>query len=383
MSDFASVVEFIRSQFPRSDTVPLHAPSFGPEERHNLLECLDSTMVSTIGPFVDRFESEVARLSGRRYGIAVINGTVALQMALRAAGVKEGDEVLTQPLTFVATANAIVHSGAHPVFIDVERESLGLDPDSLQLYLERNSEVIQGRRVSKQTGRRIAACVPVHVFGHPCRIDRIAEICSAFAIPLVEDAAEALGSTYLGRPCGSFGSLAAFSFNGNKIVTAGGGGVVVTDDESCAKWLKHITTVAKIPHPWEYDHDEVGFNYRLPNINAALVVGQLSRFAEILVKKRHLAQNYLDFFTGLGMAGVREPDGARSNYWLNSLLTKNVGERDQMLKTMVDHGVMGRPAWRLMHKLPMYASSPRSSLTNAEWLEERLVALPSSTPLSN
>ena len=358
--------------------MPLHAPQFNGAERQNLLSCIETTMVSSIGPFVDAFEEQIAHYSGRRYGVAVANGTVALQVALRAAGVRSGDEVITQPLSFIATANAIEHCGASPIFIDVSRETLGMDPGHLAAFLRDHTIATKEGCVHRRSGRRISACVPVHVFGHPCAIQAISQVCDEFKIVLVEDAAEAIGSFYRGRSCGSFGKLGVFSFNGNKIITAGGGGAIVTDDPQLAKWIKHVTTTAKIPHAWEYNHDEIGFNYRMPNLNAALVCAQMDMLSEIIASKRQLASEYKAFFDEEGIRTIGEPDEAKANYWLNCIELKDRPERDRFLMQAHLHGVLCRPVWRLLSSLPMYSSCPSGPLINAMWLEDRLVAIPSS-----
>jgi len=311
----------------------------------------------------------------------VVNGTAALHIALKFAGVKEGDEVGTQPLTFIATCNAISYCGAKSIFLDVDLDTLGLSPVSMRNFLENNCEVINNKCINKTTGKTIKACVPMHTFGHPCKIDEIKEICDKWHIELVEDAAESLGSFYKGKHTGTFGKIGIFSFNGNKIITSGGGGVIVTDDEELAKRAKHITTTAKVPHPYEYVHDEVGYNYRMPNINAALLVAQMENLDKFLENKRELAKKYEEFFYSLGIEFIKEPQSSKSNYWLNAIKLDNKKQRDEFLEYSNNNKIMTRPIWRLMNKLPMYKSCQRDSLKNAEYLEERVVNIPSGVAL--
>ncbi|MFZ5374083.1 MAG: LegC family aminotransferase [Campylobacterota bacterium] len=371
-------VEFIRTLYRNEGFIALHEPRFGGNEKAYLNECIDSTFVSSVGQFVDRFETEFARTVGAKYAVATVNGTAALHIALLVAGVERGDEVITQPLTFIATANAITYCGADPVFLDVDRDTMGLSPDALRAFLEEECSRIEGRCVNRTTGKTIKACVPMHTFGHPCRIDEIQALCDAWNIVLVEDAAESLGSYYKERHTGTFGRLGAFSFNGNKIITSGGGGVIVTDDEALAKQAKHITTTAKIPHPWEYAHDEVAYNYRLPNLNAALLCAQLEQLEGFLENKRDLAETYHRFFAGLGIHFAAEPPHGRSNYWLNAIVLENIEQRDAFLEYTNANGVMTRPIWKLMNRLPMFEHCRCGDLSNALFLCERVVNLPSS-----
>lgn len=378
---FEDIVRFIRDQYPGKEAIPLHAPIFPGAEKRYLNECIDSTYVSSVGPFVERFERAVADYVGSRHAVAVVNGTQALFVALQLAGVQAGCEVITQALTFVATANAICYAGAQPIFIDVEEASLGMDPAALERFLQSHGDRREGGAYNRRTGRRIAACLPMHTLGHPCRVDELARICREWGIALVEDAAESLGSWYRGRHTGTFGLLGVFSFNGNKIVTTGGGGMIVTDNEELARRAKHLTTTAKVSHPWEFVHDEVGYNFRLPNLNAALGLAQMESLPNFLEDKRRLAQRYEQFFRGTEFGFVAEPDQAESNYWLNAVLLSDEKERDRFLQHTNRSGVMTRCLWRPMHLLPMYGHCQSDSLAVTENLYRRLVNLPSSVML--
>ena len=378
---FTETVEYIQNLYKTSEFITLHEPRFGGNEKSYLNECIDSTFVSSVGKFVDRFEADFARTVGAKYAIATVNGTAALHVSLVLAGVETGDEVITQPLTFIATANAISYCGAKPIFLDVDPDTMGLSPDAMRAFLEQECTLIDGRCINRTTGKTIKACVPMHTFGHPCRIDEIKTLCDAWHIILVEDAAESLGSYYKEKHTGTFGKLGAFSFNGNKIITSGGGGVIVTDDETLAKRAKHITTTAKIPHKWEYVHDEIGFNYRLPNLNAALLCAQLEQLDSFLENKRELASTYKQFFTGHNIRFAEEPVNARSNYWLNAIILNSLEERDAFLEYTNSSGVMTRPIWALMNRLEMFQSCQCGPLENALYLEERVVNIPSSVRL--
>ncbi|TCK62348.1 LegC family aminotransferase [Seleniivibrio woodruffii] len=380
MADFAEITNFIKNLFGDS-FVPLHEPRFSGNEKKYLNDCIDSTFVSSVGKYVDRLEKDFAEYTGSGYSVAAVNGTCALHTALKVVGVNSGDEVLTQPLTFIATANAISYCGASPVFIDVDLDTLGMSPESLSDFLNANCSLVGGKCVNSATGKVIKACVPMHTFGHPCRIDKICEICAEWHIPVIEDAAESLGSTYKGRHTGTFGILGVFSFNGNKIITSGGGGVIVTDDELLARRAKHITTTAKQPHKWEYVHDEVGFNYRMPNLNAALLCAQLEQVDGFLKNKRELADIYRRFFETSNIEFFKEPDCANSNYWLNAVILSGLKERDNFLEYSNSNGVMTRPIWRLMNKLSMFSDCFSADLKNSEYLEERVVNIPSSARL--
>ena len=376
---FEKIVSFIKSLYPGENPVPLHAPRFSGNEKKYLIDCIDTTYVSYVGAYVSRFEDEIRHLTGAKYAVAVSSGTAALHVALLLAEVAPGDEVITQPLTFVATANAISYCSAQPVFIDVERSTLGLDPDKLNDFLINNGILkTDGRCYNKTTGRKIAACVPMHTLGHPVRIDQIIEVCQRYQIPVVEDAAEALGSFYDGQHAGTFGDIGILSFNGNKPVTTGGGGMIITNDEALAAKAKHLTTTAKQPHPWEFIHDDVGYNYRLPNINAAVGCAQMECFAEVLENKRTTAQMYSQFFRDIGMPFIIEPAHARSNYWLNAIVLKDKQEREQFIAYAMEKCIQTRPVWKLMTNLPMYRHCQRTPLETAQWLEDRLINIPSS-----
>lgn len=376
------VVDFIRKTFKSEDFIPLHEPRFTGNEKNYLNDCIDSTFVSSVGKYVDMFEEEFAKKVGSKYAVATVNGTAALHISLILSGVEESDEVITQPLTFIATCNAISYIGAKPIFVDVDLDTMGLSPKSLQDFLDENCEVMDNKCVNKATKRIVKACVPMHTFGHPCKLDEIKDICASWHIELVEDAAESLGSYYNGKHTGTFGRLGAFSFNGNKIITSGGGGVIVTDDEALAKRAKHLTTTAKISHPYEYEHDEIGYNYRMPNLNAALLVAQLEQLNGFLKSKRELALKYEEFFNTVNEIGfINEPANAKSNYWLQAVLLKDKNKRDEFLEFANDNGVMSRPIWRLMSELEMFKDSQSTNLDNAKYLEERVVNIPSSVIL--
>ena len=372
------IVKFIKQTFKTNEFIPLHEPRFIGNEKKYLNDCIDSTFVSSVGKYVDRFEKEFASFVGAKYAIATVNGTAALHISLILANVKKDDEVITQPLTFIATCNAISYIGAKPVFVDVDLDTMGLSPESLNFFLEANCEIINNQCINKTTKKIIKACVPMHTFGHPCKIEEIKEICDIWNITLVEDAAESLGSFYNGKHTGTFGKVGAFSFNGNKIITSGGGGVIVTDDEILAKRSKHITTTAKIPHPYEYVHDEIAYNYRLPNINAALLVAQMENLEKFLESKRELASTYEKFFKTSNIDFIKEPKDSKSNYWLQAVLLNDLKQRDEFLEFTNKNGVMTRPIWRLMNELEMYKYCQKDELKNAKYLEERVVNIPSS-----
>lgn len=372
------IIDFIKQTFNTNEFIPLHEPRFIGNEKKYLNDCIDSTFVSSVGKYVDMFEIEFASYVGSKYAIATVNGTAALHISLILADVKRDDEVITQPLTFIATCNAISYCGAKPIFVDVDLDTLGLSPESLKNFLEKNCEIIDNRCINKTTGKIIKACVPMHTFGHSCRIDEIKEICDIWNIMLVEDSAESLGSTYKNKHTGTFGQIGAFSFNGNKIITSGGGGVIVTNDEYLAKRAKHITTTAKVPHAFEYVHDEIAYNYRLPNINAALLVAQMENLDKFLKSKRELTENYKDFFSKLEVKLVLEPKNSKSNYWLQAVLLENKKQRDEFLETTNKNGVMTRPIWKLMNELEMFKDCQKTDLKNAKYLEERIVNIPSS-----
>ena len=372
-------INFIRKTFNEPENfIPLHAPYFNGNEKKYLNECIDSTFVSSVGKFVDEFEIKLAEYVGVKKAVVCVNGTNAIHLCLELVGVETSDEVITQPLTFIATTNAITYANAIPVFVDVDLDTMGLSPESLQSFLNTNAEIKNNTCYNKNTGRRIKACLPMHTFGHACRIEEIKEICEAYHIELVEDAAEAMGSRYKGKHLGSFGKLGAISFNGNKIMTTGGGGVIVTDDEELAKKAKHISTQSKIPHAWEYNHDQIGYNYRMPNLNAALGLAQLEQLDIFLEKKRNLAKQYQEFFNKQGIQTFEERESEQSNYWLNTIILNSLEERNVFLEEMNSAGVMTRPIWQLMTKMPMFQGCLRTSLKNAEFLEERVINIPSS-----
>lgn len=367
----------------KEDFVSLHEPRFFENEWDYVRECLDSTFVSSVGHYVDRFEEMLAEYTGVKSVIAVVNGTSALHIALMLAGVERGDEVLTPALSFVASSNAVMYCGAIPHFVDSEERTLGLDPHKLADYLADLAEIRDDGCYNKTTGRRIRAVIPVHTFGHPVDLEPLFEVSQRFKIQMVEDAAESLGTLYKGQHTGNWGRLSVLSFNGNKIITTGGGGAILTNDEKMGKLAKHITTTAKLPHRWEYFHDQLGYNYRMPNINAALGCAQLEKLTSFVESKRNLAKRYSEAFTGLGgVTFVMEPLFARSNYWLNAILVSDgIRTRDSILELTNSCGVMTRPAWVLMHKLPMYADFPKMDLSVAESLEARLINIPSSSGL--
>ena len=362
--------------------IPLHRPAFEGNEKRYLVECVESNFVSSVGARVTEFERQVAAFTGARYAVATVNGTAALHIALKLAGVGAGDEVLSQALTFVATCNALSYAGAHPVFIDVDVDTLGMSPAALRSFLSTNVELKAGAAYNRSTGRRIAACVPMHTFGFPLHIGEIVRICDEYGIPVVEDAAESLGSYIDGRHTGCFGRVATLSFNGNKVITTGGGGMVITDDEELAMRAKHLTTTAKIPHAYEFVHDEVGYNYRMPNINAALGCAQMELLSKMLEIKAEVGSRYRDFFSRLGIRCVHPVEGATANYWLNAIVLESEDARNAFLEYANGHEVMSRPIWRLMSRLPMFKDCQNDGLANSHWLEARVVNLPSSVPAS-
>jgi perosamine synthetase len=378
---YEDTIDFIRSIYGSEGVIPLHEPRFIGNEKKYLNDCIDSTFVSSTGNFIDEFEEKIAKYTGAKYAVATSNGTSALHIALLLANVTKNDEVITQPLTFVATCNAISYCGADTVFIDVDKDTMGLSPSALQKFLEVNTIVTGQRCVNNNTGKIIRACIPMHSFGRPCRIDEIKDICDKFKILLIEDAAESLGSLYKDKHTGTFGQMGVISFNGNKIITAGGGGCIITDDEVLAKRAKHLTTTAKVSHKWKYTHDMIGYNYRMPNLNAALLVAQLENLESFLINKRELAMVYKDFFSDKEFLFVEEPLHSKSNYWLNVIILKDKEQRDLFLDETNSKGVMSRPIWTLMNKLTMFQHSQCGDLANVEWLEERVVNIPSSTTI--
>lgn len=376
---YKDIIAFIRETFGQKDgVIPLHAPCFAGNEKKYLEECIDSTFVSSVGPFVDRFEEMVAEYTGAKRAVVCVNGTNALHMAMLLSGVEQGDEVMTQPLTFIATCNAISYIGAYPVFIDIDRNTLGLSPEKLKDWLQANAEIRNGECYNKITGRKIKACVPMHTFGHPVALDELLAVCKEYCLDLVEDAAESLGSFYKGKHTGTFGKVGAVSFNGNKTITTGGGGMLLFNDEKLGAYAKHLTTQAKVPHRWEFIHDHIGYNYRMPNINAALGCAQMEHLEEFVRNKRELAQRYAAYLEGTDIRFFTEPRNSRSNYWLNVVLLKDKEHRDRFLEETNDAGIMTRPAWQLMNRLPMFQCCQCGDLSNAVWVEERMVNIPSS-----
>lgn len=373
-----SIVEFVRDIYKTNEFIPLHVPVFNGNEKKYVLDTMDSTFVSSVGKYVDDFERKMEYYTGTARAVATVNGTAALSAALYLAGVKRGDLVITQALTFVATCNALYHLGAEPVFIDVSPVSLGLCPIALDNWLSENTELTEKGCVHRQTYQVVRAVVPMHTFGHPVELDELIEVCKKWNIVLVEDAAESLGSFYKGIHTGTLGEYGALSFNGNKIITTGGGGMVFCRSSEAGVRAKHVTTTAKVPHPYEFYHDEPGFNYRMPNLNAALGCGQMERLDSFLKQKRDLAQRYEAFFSGSEFTFVKEPDYAQSNYWLNAVICENLDARDAILAQMNEAKVMVRPIWKLMHRLPMFDNAMRGDLKNSELIEARLINLPSS-----
>lgn len=382
MANFAKVVDFIHELYGTTDFVPLSVPKFMGNEKKYLEECIDTTFVSSVGKFVDRFEEETARCTGAKKAVVCVSGTNALHMSLMLCGVERDDEVLTQALTFIATCNALSYIGAHPVFLDVDRSTMGLSPDAMKEWLVKNSEMRNGVCYNKHTGRRVKACVPMHTFGHPVRIEELATLCEEYHIELVEDAAESIGSKYKGRHTGTFGKVGAISFNGNKTITTGGGGMMLFQDEELGKLAKHITTQAKVPHRWEFVHDHIGYNYRMPNINAALGCAQLEHLDEFVASKREVAKEYAAFFKNVnGIDFFEEPEDCFSNYWLNVVILKDKAAQLEFLEYTNDHGVMTRPVWELMNRLEMFKDCENDGLKNTVWFAERVVNIPSSVRL--
>lgn len=373
---FGRLITSIREYYSTDDFIPLHAPVFKGREKSFLNETIDSTFVSSVGAFVDLFEKNVSNYTGSSSAVATVNGTAALHMALLLSGVQHGDLVITQPLTFVATCNAIAYCGAEPVFVDVDRQTLGMSPLALEEWLQENALVENDECVTRMDRRVIRACVPMHTFGHPADLDGLLSVCDRWKLPLIEDAAESLGSYYKGRHTGTLGLFGILSFNGNKIITTGGGGMLLSDSV-LGKHAKHLTTTAKTPHPYEFFHDAIGYNYRLPNLNAALGCAQLEQLEAFIAKKRELALRYAEHFSDSDIQFFTEPPYCRSNYWLNAVVCTSREQRDNLLKETNEKGVMTRPIWTLMNHLPIYSHCRAGTLKNAEWLEGRVVNLPS------
>lgn len=379
---YSKIIDFIHQLYGTNNFVPLAVPVFAGNEKKYLEECIDTTFVSSVGQFVDRFEKDMATYTGCKRAVVCVSGTNALHMSLMLAGVGRDDEVLTQALTFIATCNALSYIGAHPVFIDVDKTTMGLSPDAIKEWLIKNAEIRNGQCYNKNTGRRVKACVPMHTFGHPVRIEEIAQICEEYHIELVEDAAESIGSLYKGKHTGTFGKVGAISFNGNKTITTGGGGMMLFNDEELGAFAKHLTTQAKIPHRWEFRHDHIGYNYRMPNINAALGCAQLENLDKFVESKRQVAAEYAEFFKNIDdIDFFTEPENCYSNYWLNVVILKDKEAQLEFLQQTNDNGVMTRPIWELMNRLPMFEDCEHDGLKNTIWFADRVVNIPSSVRL--
>jgi len=375
---FNDFIDFVRELYGKKNFIPLHEPKFIGNEKKYLAQCIDTTFVSSAGKFVDQLEEKIANYVGTNYAIATTNGTSALHTSLILAGVDKDHEVITQPLNFVASSNAISYCNAKPIFIDVDMDTMGLSPNALRLFLENNTTIKNKQCINNKTKKVIKACIPMHTYGHPCKIDQIKKILDKYFIFLIEDSAESLGSLYKDKQTGTFGHLGVISFNGNKIITAGGGGCIVTNDEVLAKKAKHLTTTAKLPHKWDFNHDMIGYNYRMPNLNAALLLAQFENLDNFISNKRKLANNYEVFFSGSEYNFYKEPKCSKSNYWLNTILLKNKQQRDEFLEETNSNDVMTRPVWRLMNELEIFKDCQCSDLKNAKYLEERIVNIPSS-----
>lgn len=378
-TNFEKTAAFIRELYGTKDYIPLHTPTFKGNEKKYMIECIDSTFVSSVGKFVDRFEEMIMDYTGAYKAVVCVNGTNALHIAMLLSGVEREDEVITQALTFIATCNAISYIGAHPLFIDVDKDTMGLSPDAMEAWLKENAAIKGESCYNRRTGRRIKACVPMHTFGHPIHLDKLVEVCNRYHIELIEDAAESLGSFYKGKHTGTFGKIGAISFNGNKTITTGGGGMLLFQDEKLGNFAKHLTTQAKVPHRWEFVHDQIGYNYRMPNINAALGCAQLEEIDHILANKRETAKKYNQFFSDKeNIQFFTEPEGSKSNYWLNAVLLNDKEEQHQFLEYTNNHGVMTRPVWELMNRLPMFKDCGTDGLKNTVWFADRVVNIPSS-----
>jgi perosamine synthetase len=376
---FDRIIEFIRDLYPEENPIPLHRPKFEGNEKKYLSDCIDTTFVSSAGMFVNQFEEMISEFTGSPFSVATVNGTAALHVSLILCGATHDCEVITQPLSFIATSNAIKYTGADPVFIDIDPKNLGMSAESLEKFLLKNVKYDnKGFSYNVNNGRKISACIPVNIFGHPCRMDQIIELCSEYNIPVIEDAAESIGSFYKGRHTGTYGLMGILSFNGNKTITTGGGGMILTHEKELAMKARHLTTQARVSHPWEYEHDEIGYNYRMPNINAALGCAQLEKLPDMIKKKRALALKYQTFFSGSDIEFISEPPDSLSNYWLNAILLKDISERDSFLRFTNERGIITRPAWKLINQLKMYSKCRVTDISNAEWIADRLVNLPSS-----
>jgi perosamine synthetase len=378
MKNINNTIAFIQDIYQTKEFIPLHAPAFRGNEKKYLIETIDSTFVSSVGAYVDQFEEMMTVITKTKKAVAVVNGTAGIQVALRLVGVREGDEVITQALTFVATANAIAYNGASPVFLDVDIDTMGLSSKSVSEFLEEHGDLRDEVCYNKKSGKKISACLPMHTFGFPVHLDELKVICDAWKIPIVEDAAESLGSEYKNKPTGSIGDIGVFSLNGNKIVTCGGGGAIVTNNENFGVRGKHLTTTAKVPHAYEFFHDELGYNYRMPNLNAALACAQLEQLNLFIADKRELALAYKSFFDESGIKFRTENPFTKANYWLMCVELENQKERDLFLAKTNSSKVMTRPIWQLMYRLPFYQNCQRDDQLNAKFLEERIVNIPSS-----
>ena len=374
---FNEFINFVRKIYLKKN-VPLHEPKFIGNEKKYLKQCIDTSFVSSVGKFVDKFEKKIAKYTRAKYVIATTNGTSAIHISLILAGVDSNHEVITQPLNFIASCNAISYCNASPIFVDVDKDTMGLSPYALEDFLKKNTIIKNKKCINKKTKKIIKACIPTHTYGHSCRIDEIKKILNKYYIFLIEDASESLGSFYKNKHTGTFGKLGVISFNGNKIITAGGGGCIVTNDKKLAQKAKHLTTTAKVVHKWEFNHDMIGYNYRMPNINAALLVAQLEKLNDFLINKRNLAKKYKFFFKKTNLNYFEEPKNCKSNYWLNTIILKNKIQRDQFLKKTNLNGIMTRPTWKLMNKLQMFKNAQCDGLKNSKWLEDRIVNIPSS-----
>tara|TARA_R110002072_G_scaffold20688_2_gene74820 strand:+ start:22170 stop:23315 length:1146 start_codon:yes stop_codon:yes gene_type:complete len=381
MNRFENVIAKIKQMYGKErDFIPLHEPLFIGNEKKYLMDCIDSTFVSSVGVYVNEFEKKIVELTGVKHAIAVVNGTAALHLSLIVAGVEKDDIVVSQSLSFVATANAIKYTGATPYFIDIDRENLGLSVESLKSFLS-NVEMVKGKAIHIPTRKKVGAVVPMHTFGFPVKIDEIVELCSRYDIPVIEDAAESLGSSYKGKHTGTFGLLGTYSFNGNKTITSGGGGIIVTNDDKIAKLTKHLSTQSKMPHKWEYRHDMLGYNYRCPNLNAALACAQLEQLDKFIQNKRETAKEYAQFFATTQIQHIQEQENSVSNYWLNAILLESEDDRNTFLKETNENGVMTRPVWTLLHRLDFLSDALSDNLENSIFIEKHLVNIPSSVRL--
>lgn len=383
MKKAEEIISFIKALYPDMNPVLLHCPQFLGKEKEYLAECIDTKFVSYVSHFVTDMEEHIKRITGAKYAVAMVNGTEALHMAIISAGINPGEEIITQSLTFAATSAAIVHCGALPVYIDVDKDTLGMSVVALKNYLETNTEQKNGKCYNKKSGNVISACIPMHTFGHPCRIDEIAALCQEHNIILIEDSAESIGSLYKGKSTGTFGKVGILSFNGNKCVTTGAGGMLISDDEALAERAKYISTTAKRPSKWEFFHTEAGYNLRMPGTCAAIGAAQLEYFDETIKNKRETAALYQKYFAEIGIECIREPENARSNYWLNAIILQDRAEREEFLEYANSNGVQCRPIWTLMHKMPPYEKYERTELPNSQWLEDKVVNIPSSVRTSN